>query len=349
MDIKFLMTCIGGALSRVVVQSLLTSDCFNYKIYGVDAEKVHEDTRKFFLNTEIVPNGNDDEYIDKLLYLVEIWGIDVFWPASDDEVQMVSAHRQKLQALNCHVLMGSMEVISKLNDKGKVYDILNKSGIYVPPYAVGTNEMDVWKAMCEFGYPNKTVVVKPTNGRGNRGLNIFTGHDMPSKWLGAGMRESKHQPNAVSSAEHLEGMLEKRTMIMPALREPAYDVDVLGGDAKEAQVIVRKRNNPSGIPFNGNVIVTDFKIQEYCRSIAEVLKLDSLFDMDLLTGHNGACLLEINPRPSGSLAVSLFAGFKMLDAAVANLYGKQIIVGVPKSDIEVSPSIQSDNFMQLKI
>jgi carbamoylphosphate synthase large subunit len=281
--------------------------------------------------------------------LIEIWGIDVFWPASDDEVQMVSAHRLKFENLNCHVLIGSKEVISKLNDKGEVYDTLNKAGIYVPPYAVGKNEVDVWKAMCEFGYPNRTVVVKPTNGRGNRGLNIFLGHDSPSKWLGTGMRERKHQPNTVSSAEHLEGILEKRTMIMPALREPAYDVDVLGGDANEAQVIVRKRNNPSGIPFNGNVIVTDFRIQEYCRSIAEALKLDSLFDMDLLTGPNGVCLLEINSRPSGSLAVSLFAGFKMLDAAVANLYGKQIIVGIPKSNIEVFLSIESDNLLKLKI
>lgn len=349
MDIKFLMTCIGGTLSRVVVQSLLSSACFNYKIYGVDAEQVQEDTKKYFLNTEIVPNGNDDEYVNKLLYLIETWDIDVFWPASDDEVRMVSAHRLKFHALNCRVLMGSIDVISKLNDKGKIYDILNRAGIYVPPYAVGTNEVDVWKAMCEFGYPNKTIVVKPTNGRGNRGLNIFMGHDTPAKWLGAGMRESRHQPNVVSSAEHLNGLLEKRTMVMPALREPAYDVDVLGGKDTETQVIVRKRINPSGIPFHGNVIINDSAIQEYCKSIAEALKLDSLFDMDLLTGSNSVCLLEINTRPSGSLAVSLFAGFNILDAAVANLYGKEIDVGIPKCNIEVVPFIKSDNSLSLKI
>jgi predicted ATP-grasp superfamily ATP-dependent carboligase len=136
---------------------------------------------------------------------------------------------------------------------------------------------------------------------------------------------------------------------MPALREPAYDVDVLGGKEMEAQVIVRKRMNPSGIPFKGNVIITDMAIQEYCKSIAAVLKLDSLFDMDLLTGANGACLLEINPRPSGSLAVSLFAGFPILDAAVASLYGNRVDVAGPKFNIEVFPDVDSNNSLSHKV
>lgn len=348
MDIKFLMTCIGGALSKAVVQGLRSSEYFNYGVYGVDAKPVSEDAKEFFLNTAIVPSGNDEKYLNTILNLVEKWGIDVFWPASDDEVRVVSAHSQKFQALNCRVLAGSQDIISKLDDKSEIYDLLNAAGIYVPPYAVGVTEVEVWQAMQEFGYPYKTMVIKPTNGRGNRGLNIFTGEDPPAEWLGTGMREKRHQPNAVSSAEQLLGLLEKKTIIMPALQEPAYDVDVLGGKEMEAQVIVRMRMNPAGIPFKGNIIITDYAIQEYCKSIAAVLKLDSLFDMDLLTSSHGVCLLEINPRPSGSLAVSLFAGLPMLDAAVARLYDNRVDVGVPSFNIEVFSDVNSDNSLSLR-
>ena len=57
--------------------------------------------------------------------------------------------------------------------------------------------------------------------------------------------------------------------------------------------------------------------------------------MDLLSDSKGVCLLEINPRPSGSLAVSLFAGLPILDAAVADLYGKRIEIVMPKSNLKV--------------
>ena len=46
-------------------------------------------------------------------------------------------------------------------------------------------------------------------------------------------------------------------------------------------------------------------VQAYCRQIASLLALDSLHDMDLLTGPDGVCLLEVNPRPSGSMVIRL--------------------------------------------
>jgi len=341
--INFLMSCVSGLLSRVVIESLNKSTNFNLQVHGVDAGPIPKITSALLLKTATVPMGCSPEYLSVILTIIQQWRIDVFWPASDDEVQLVSRHREKFHALGCRLLIGSEEVITLLGDKCSVYDRLKKANIYVPPYALGTNEVDVWKAMIDFGYPRSTVVVKPSTGRGNRGLNVFLGQQSAPDWLGSGKRERRHLPNAISASDQLRGLIEERTIIMPALSEPAYDVDVLGRKSDAAQVVIRKRHNPSGIPFAGNEIILAPAIMDYCCAVADALNLDSLFDMDLLTGPKSVCLLEINPRPSGSLAVSLFAGFPILDVAIADLFGDRINIDLPIKEMTVLPHIANAN------
>ena len=64
--------------------------------------------------------------------------------------------------------------------------------------------------------------------------------------------------------------------------------------------------------------------------------MDGLHDIDLMTDIDGRPkLLEVNPRPSGSIAVSLSLGIPIIDAVISNRLGIQI----PNTNISPKTSI----------
>ena len=80
--------------------------------------------------------------------------------------------------------------------------------------------------------------------------------------------------------------------------------------------------NKGGGPF-GCVIIKDNKTIEYAENICNVLELDSLHDLDMMTHPKyGPVLIEVNPRPSGSLAALSVAGYPFLENILLSLLGE---------------------------
>jgi predicted ATP-grasp superfamily ATP-dependent carboligase len=126
---------------------------------------------------------------------------------------------------------------------------------------------------------------------------------------------------------------------MPALTTPSYDADVVAEAGVVKLAVVRERVNPAGIPFQGNKIHSDILITQYCQDIATALDLDSIHDIDLMTDQNGEpCIIEVNPRPSGSMAATLTAGIPIVDIAILTLCGMTVPNVKIDSDIMILPS-----------
>ena len=103
---------------------------------------------------------------------------------------------------------------------------------------------------------------------------------------------------------------------MPCLSAPVYDVDIFRQETGDTVSFVRERINPTGIPFGGNVLKKKSEINDYACNISEILNLQSLHDIDMMTDpQKGPVLLEVNPRPSGSLSALNRAQFPLLDFA----------------------------------
>ena len=76
-----------------------------------------------------------------------------------------------------------------------------------------------------------------------------------------------------------------------------------------------------------NSKVSKKEIYDYCTKISEALGLDGLHDIDLMTGDDGTvCVLEVNPRPSGSVVASHKAGFPIMLASIAKLIDKTYVM-----------------------
>lgn len=335
----FCISSVGGALVPAALAMLRQSPRFDYCLIGINATSAP--LAAGFLDAfYVVPRGDDPAYAEALLEVVRKERPDVMLPWSDDEAEVISRLKGELAVLGCRVLVSSPDCLARVANKRITYDYLRAAGVVVPEYTSVTDVVGLREAISAYQHPSRTVVVKPARGRGGRGLRILLGEDGPPDWLGSGQREVRLSKSDLSESR-LRTFFEFGTelLVMPCLGIPAFDADVvtLGRDPV---VIVRSRHNPTGIPFLGNTLVANNELLDYCRSVAQALQLGAVHDIDLMTGPDGRpVVLEVNPRPSGSLPASMAGGFPVLDWAVDRALGGDPVIHYPEHDIEVLPMV----------
>lgn len=332
--IRLLITCAGGSVVPSLIKCLKNSVNFNYILVGVDSVSAGQ-SKDILDSYYLVPNGSDAEYDDKLLEVALKERVDFILPGSDEEALSISKNINKFNDLGITAIVSNIDTLELISNKLETYKVLSKHGLRIPEYEVVNSIEEIKKSLDKYQYPQKTVICKPSSGRGGRGLYVFKGKDSPPFWLGSGMRESRVDKEELTD-ELLAKALYKDGLVMPALTAPAYDVDVMAVEGSAKGVVVRERINPSGVPFKGNKVLNHKTIEDYCVEIARILNLDGLHDIDLMTNSKGEpCIIEVNPRPSGSMAASLTAGIPIIDIAILTLLGEKIPNIYLESDVTV--------------
>ena len=75
----------------------------------------------------------------------------------------------------------------------------------------------------------------------------------------------------------------------------------------------------------GNVIVPCPEMIELGRKAARLFNLSWLYDLDMMSTRDGQpVIIEINPRPSGSVTASVAAGVPLLDDLVSLAKGEDL-------------------------
>jgi len=335
--IRLLVTCVGGSTVPTLLDCLNKSSIFSYYLVGVDSQS-SGNSRELLDSYYQVPNGSDNRYIEKILDIVKNEKIEFILPGSDEEAICISKNKKIFNDIGVKPIVSNIEVIELITNKYNTYMALAKKGVRVPKYKMVNSIDELRSAIYGYGYPDTTVISKPVNGRGGRGLYVFEGNDNPPVWLGNGQREKRIKKQDLTE-ELLRQVIQSDCLVMPTLTTPSYDADVVAvaGDVK--LTVVRERVNPAGIPFQGNKIHSDRLITQYCQDIATALDLDSIHDIDLMTNQNGEpCIIEVNPRPSGSMAATLTAGIPIVDIAILTLCGMTIPNVNIDADIMILPS-----------
>ena len=121
---------------------------------------------------------------------------------------------------------------------------------------------------------------------------------------------------------------------MEQLIEPIYDIDLLSMEGNLVRSLVRRRLDSSN-PNNGHLIEENKALYKLANKICSTFNLSWLYDCDIMLGKNGlAYILEINPRPSGSLAISYLSGMDYIEDMVAMIKKDKLKkVNIPKNKI----------------
>tara|TARA_B110000211_G_scaffold234801_1_gene306385 strand:- start:12407 stop:13429 length:1023 start_codon:yes stop_codon:yes gene_type:complete len=319
--IRILITSSGGRLIPALTK-FLKNDRQLGKVYivGIDKKKIKKVIS--IDKSYIVKDLNKNKYLLKVLKICKKEKIEILIPYSDHEAKIISKFKKKFTKEGIKVIVNNKNIIDIISNKYLTYKILKKNGIQVPQFRLAKNCNELKKALIKFDYPNLPVVIKPIQGIGGRGVTILNGKKVKlQNWIGKGKRENIFQKEIKNFPKKIfnYGPL----IIMEPLNSPAYDVDCFTFRKKQL-IIIRKRINPTGIPYKGNYVVNDKKIINYCKKIIKILKVNSLVDLDLLTSKTGKpLLLEINPRPSGSAVFAHFANIPIFSYAIAKTMNKK--------------------------
>ena len=314
--IRILITSCLGKTGFLLATQLNKSKYYNFQVFGCDINKTKH-TDKYFKKIFKVPRGSEKNYIKKLINYLIRNKIKFILPGSDEEAISLSKSKELLDKYKIVPLISGEKELNLISNKYNTYKYLKSKKIYVPDHYLISNKNELDVVLRSLGYPNKNIVIKPCHGRGGRNVIYLKGKGDIPLWLMKGQRTK-----IFKRINDVKKIFKKKNefIVMSLLNAPCYDVDILEifGQKKKYECVLRKRLNPNGLPYEGYEIIKNKKLESYVCSIYKKLNLKSLHDFDIMTDENGSpVLLEVNPRPSGSLVASHMAGVPIIDLAIS--------------------------------
>lgn len=310
--------CAGGKSMGSLIRKIKKNNSKKL-IYGLDAD-INHDNKELFNKFYTIPFPNDENFISSLLSILNDIGPSMLIPGADEEAIMISSLKDRLEQNNilCNVM--DHNIITSISDKF----YLNKNIIEANPnYTVKcvtiNNNIDFREACIAMGYPSKKIVLKPRVGRGRRNTYIITEENFNNK--------IKDVISHIKMEDVIKQnlIIENNMMVMEHVEGEPITIDVLASDGKIIHTTIRKWNEKWRYPFPGQKIINDKRIDDLIKVISRIINIHGLIDVDVIKTKEGKIVfLEINPRPSGSVAVSEIAGIPIFNMLEKVLEGKNI-------------------------
>jgi carbamoylphosphate synthase large subunit len=321
-ELVILITSVGGELTCQFIKTLRESTRHKFRIIGVDN---NEDVvaRHILDQFEVVPLGTHQDYPDKISSICKKHGVDLIFPCSDEEALALAKVKDHFTSNNITLACNDIEVLEIISDKVLTYELLSSLNINLPTWHKA-DTIELVEAYVDKIYnSNGAVVVKIPSGRGGRGVYVIK-DDIKGIIKYDGTPEL-HMDKESFIRNYLSVInLEEPVMVMEKLEEPAHDLDILAWNGDAIHLIPRKRLH-SAKPNEGHVIVENELMNNIGQQVVSELCMSWIIDIDFMIMANGKPgVLEINPRPSGSLSVPICAGIPIFDDMVSLIKGEKI-------------------------
>jgi carbamoyl-phosphate synthase large subunit len=305
-----LLTCVGGEFGPYMVNAMKTG-AHKVRVVGIDQNP--EALGRTFCDLFVPsPMGKDPAYPDFISRLVGEQKIDLIIPTSDEEAIVLSQMKAKLSGTN--VATVEPELLAKLSSKATTYQLLKEHQLPCPDWDKASDWNDVLIKVESFLKRHGRVVVKPTVSRGGRDVFHVGREDCQTT-----TRMKETYLSFFTFREQFEVQLEKHypLVVMEELDGPVHDLDMLAWKGSPLVIVPRKRLD-SDNPNSGHMILNNATLIQMGRDIIQRLELSWLYDCDFMFDRNGQPkIIEINPRQSGSVSISLAAGMPLLDYVIS--------------------------------
>lgn len=294
---RVLLTGAGGpaavAFLRAVGSGACTWFAADIDPFAAGLYLVGED-RRFLL-----PRGDDPSFPDALLALCVAHGVDVAVPTVDTELPGVAARRADFAAAGVRLLLAPTDALRTCLDK---WELARRcTGVVAVPATV---LLDAAFDPSALRWP---AVVKPRRGSGSRGVAVIA------------------DPAALDALPR-DGSL----LVQDLLPGQEYSVDVLcRADGSVAVAVPRTRDKvDSGIAVAGRT-VRDPELERFATRVARAVGMVGIANVQVKLDRAGVpALLEVNPRPPGTMPLTVAAGANLPAWALAEVLG-----GPPAPDL----------------
>jgi len=319
---RILVTAAGGALAPLNIRLMKASRRHDVWVLAVD-QRADAVGRYFADRFAVVPSGTDSGYVDAIAALIQAHGIELVVPWSDEEALALAASRHLIEERGAKLACAPLETLQLMTDKAATYRALAAAGLDMPEWLLAETPEALAAAVDHFAGRGE-FAVKPVSARGNRGTVVIR-RDAHGVAPYLGSRE-RHADLATFRAELMADVARRLpALVMERLEAPAYDIDVLAWQGALLRAMPRRRLNPAGVPFTGGVLEPRADLLALARRVTEALDVSWLYDYDLMTDRRGRpMVIEVNPRPSGSIAASILAGIPFYDDMISLAKGEAL-------------------------
>jgi carbamoyl-phosphate synthase large subunit len=293
---RVLITGAGGPAAVAALRALhLRADLYAVDIdaYAVGLYLVAADHRA------LAHRGDDPQFVDHLLDLVERWNIDVLIPTVDVELIPTARAIAAFSARGCAVMVPSVASLERTIDKYHLTEALAGHPSLPTTALIDAHfHPGTWESLGQ-QWP---AIVKPRLGSGGRGVMLV------------------HGPDELAVERDATQILQE---FLPGHE---ISVDVLARrDGHVAAAVPRLRLKvDSGIAVAGET-VHDHDAITIATTVVTSLGLAGPLNVQLKHSVNGQWkLLEINPRLPGSSPLTRAAGVDLVGLALTDLLGEAI-------------------------
>jgi len=322
MAYTLLVTCVGGELAPHLIKLAQGSKRHDLRVIGVDAS-ADAIGRHFADKFVQVPFGTDENYIERIAEIVTKEGVNLVLPTSDEEALAMSQNRAVIEASGAILACTDAETLATVSNKADCYRKLSALGMTMPFWRQADSVEELRDIVSEASRDYSELVVKPAAERGGRGVCVIR-DDLVGEHPYQGGREI-HLDLKTFLNSRVQAFADLfPAIVMRRLVEPVYDVDMLAWQGKPLRVVARRRVD-SALPNEGHTIAGNSDLIALGTELIEKLQLSWLYDCDVMYDPDGRpCILEINPRPSGSFSATISAGVPLLDDLVSLAKGEAL-------------------------
>jgi carbamoyl-phosphate synthase large subunit len=227
----------------------------------------------------IVPLTTDRYYIPIIESICDVEDVNLIIPTIDDELPIFGRVRQQFKNLNIDVAISSERTGEICNDKYETWQFCRANGVSAPQTRLGA-DFD----QKDLRYP---VVVKPRFGRGS--VNVFT----------------------VRNAEQLQLFLNyvSDPVIQDFVEGTEFTVDLLSDfNGRVISVVPRERLVIRAGVSDKGVTRKNQAVMDFAVDIAERLQIVGAANIQCKWDGEQVTLIEVNPRFSGGIPLTMAAG-----------------------------------------
>jgi carbamoyl-phosphate synthase large subunit len=322
-DLTVIVTACGAPGAPGIIGSLRRVGERRIRIIGVDS---NPDAAGRFLADEsfVVPEASSPAYLTSMVEIAKRTDADAILPLSGTELMGLSRNTTAFGTTK--VVVNTPEALEHSLDKQKSYAFLAASSVAIPAHRLVSTYDEFLAAVGELGYPDVPVCFKPAVSKGQRGFRILQADaDLLHILL-----ETKPDSTITTLdlvAPILSAGFKKDLIVSEYLPGMEYSVDSLVDGGVTIVAVPRKRvQTRLGISSIG-VVDNNQEIVEAAEAINRAFRFDFNINVQLKYGADGIPkLVEINPRVSGTICLSVESGPNLPYLAIQQALGEEFSV-----------------------
>jgi len=292
-DLKILITAAGSPMAATNLKYLKRIKERKLFLIGTDLnnDKIGKHwCDKFYT----VPKGDGEDFIPKLLEIIDKEKPDVLFPQSSAEVIALSKNKETLEKTGIKVLISSENAVYKSENKAELYKALEDSPVKIPNFRIVNSLNEFLDAVKVLGYPSTPVCFKPPISKGTRGFRILR-DDVSRKNILLNERPINRFISINEFKEIFEGDSDfPELLVMEFVEGEEHTTDPLTRKGETLLCPVKTRENERAGLAMKFVQTTNQKLVESTEYIVEKMNLDWIVNLQFI----GDYLIELNPRIS---------------------------------------------------